>query len=225
MQSELERALARLTADGRATRVEGAGRTDAGVHARGQVIAFTYAGRLGRTELHRAMDALLPADIGLGPLRRVEDGFRPRYRAKWREYRYFIWNGPRSPLRERYAFGVRERLDDAAMAAAARTFEGRRDFSAFGGQDRQPVRTLHHVEVRRQGSTITVRVVGDAFLRGMVRRIVAALIRVGRGAATAADIAVALESTRPGFAGEAAPAHGLVLWRVPMRYEDETTEQ
>src|SRR5688572_1015304 len=169
VQGELESALARLSAQAR-VRVEGAGRTDAGVHARGQVIAFTYTGRLGRTELGRALDALLPVDVGLGPLRRVGRGFRPRYRAKWREYRYFIWNGPRSPLRERYALGVRERLDDAAMAAAATAFEGRRDFSPFGGKDRQPVRTLHRVEVRRQGSMITVTVIGDAFLRGMVRR-------------------------------------------------------
>ena len=225
VQGELENALARLTAQSRATRVEGAGRTDAGVHARGQVIAFTYSDRLGRTELGRALNALLPADIGLGPLRRVDRGFRPRYRAKWREYRYFIWNGPHSPLRERYALGVRERLDDAAMAAAASAFQGRRDFSSFGGKDRQPVRTLHRVEVRRQGSMITVTVVGDAFLRGMVRRIVAALIRVGRGAATVAEIAAAVESNRPAFAGEAAPAHGLVLWRVPMNYEDETRER
>jgi tRNA pseudouridine38-40 synthase len=224
VQGELEGALARVAAGGRRTRVEGAGRTDAGVHARGQVIAFTYSGRLGHHELHGALQALLPSDIGVGPLRRVDPGFRPRYRAEWREYRYLIWNGPRSPLRERYAFGVRERLDDAAMAASAKAFEGRRDFSAFGGKDRQPVRTLHRVEVRRQGSTITVRVIGDAFLRGMVRRIVAALVRVGRGATTAAEIVAALESTRPAFAGEAAPAHGLVLWRVPMRDEDETTE-
>jgi tRNA pseudouridine38-40 synthase len=103
--------------------VEGAGRTDAGVHARGQVIAFTYRGRLGRSELHQALAASLPADIGLGPIVAVEPGFHPRHRARYREYRYLIWNGPRSPLRERQALGVRAR-STAAMAAAAGLLAG-----------------------------------------------------------------------------------------------------
>jgi tRNA pseudouridine38-40 synthase len=220
VQGELERALARLSGGAR-VRVDGAGRTDAGVHARGQVIAFTFSGRLGREELGRALAASLPPDVGLGPLRRVDRGFRPRYRARWREYRYFIWNGPHSPLRERYALGIRERLDDAAMAAAAEVFIGRHDFSRFGGRDRQPVRTLHSVGVRRQGSVVTIVVIGDAFLRQMVRRIAAALIRVGHGKATASEVAEALSGNRPAFAGATAPAHGLVLWRVPMNYEEE----
>ncbi len=159
VQGELERALGRLSGGSR-IRVEGAGRTDAGVHARGQVIAFTYRGRLDRDELHRALTALLPRDIGLGTLRKVEAGFRPRYRARYREYRYLVWNGPPSPLRERYALGVREPLDVEAMAEAATVFVGRHDFSAFGGRDRQPVRTVHEVRVRRQGRSITIVVSG-----------------------------------------------------------------
>ena len=217
----MERALARLSGGAR-VRVDGAGRTDAGVHARGQVIAFTYHGRLGREKLGRALAALLPADIGLGPLRRVDRGFRPRYRARQRVYRYAIWNGSHSPLRERYALGLRERLDDAAMAVAAEVFTGRHDFSAFGGKDRQPVRTLHRVTVRRQGRLVTIEVTGDAFLRQMVRRIVAALVRVGRGTATAADVARALGARRPAFEGDTAPAHGLTLWQVTMDYEEQT---
>ena len=221
VQGELERALATLSADGR-VRVEGAGRTDAGVHASGQVIAFTYRGRLARDELERALSALLPADIGLGPLHRTTARFRPRYRARRREYRYRIWNGPRSPLRERYALGVREQLDVAAMAEAAEVFVGRHDFSAFGGRDRQPVRTLQWVEVRRDGRLVTVIVVGDAFLRQMVRRLVAALLRVGRGQATAADVAAALaRSDRPAFAGSTAPARGLCLIKVTLGRHDE----
>jgi tRNA pseudouridine38-40 synthase len=222
VQGEIEAALGRLNGGSR-IRVDGAGRTDAGVHARGQVIAFTYGGRLGREALGRALAALLPPDIGLGALRKVDRSFHPRYRAKWREYRYFIWNGPPSPLRERYAVGVRERLDVGAMAAAAQVFVGRHDFSAYAGRDRQPVRTLRRVTVRRSGSVVTIEVVGDAFLRQMVRRIAAALMRVGRGAATNEEVAAALrEVRRPAFSGETAPAHGLVLWRVPMSYEQTT---
>ncbi len=197
VQGELERALGRLSGGSR-VRVEGAGRTDAGVHARGQVIAFTYRGRLGRGEVHRALTAVLPHDVGLGTLRRVEAGFRPRYRARYREYRYLVWNGPPSPLRERYALGVREPLDVEAMAEAATVFVGRHDFSAFGGRDRQPVRTVRQVRVRRQGRWITVVVIGDAFLRQMVRRMVAALLRVGHGSATVDDVRRELGSTFTG---------------------------
>ena len=215
VQGELEKALSRLSGGNRVI-VDGAGRTDTGVHARGQVIAFTYSGRLGRSELQKAFAESLPNDIGLGPIASVGRQFSPRYQAKHREYRYAIWNGPRSPLRERYALGVRERLDVAAMATAAQVFVGRHDFSAFGGADRQPVRTLTRLTVIRRGDLITVTVVGDAFLRGMVRRIVAALLRVGTGKASAKDLADALRANRPAFNGEAAAPRGLTLWRVPM---------
>ena len=215
VQGELESALSRLSNGDRVV-VEGAGRTDAGVHARGQVIAFTYRGRLDRSELNRALAAGLPADIGLGPIVAVGSAFSPRHQARYREYRYLIWNGPRSPLRERQSLGVRERLDVAAMAAAANVFVGRHDFSAFGGTDRQPVRTLTKLSVIRRGDLITVTVIGDAFLRGMVRRIVAALLRVGHGRASAEDLAKALGERRPAFHGEAAAPRGLTLWRVPM---------
>jgi tRNA pseudouridine38-40 synthase len=226
VQGELERALTRLSAEGREVRVEGAGRTDAGVHAQGQVIAFTYAGRLPQAELERALEALLPADIGIGPLRRVAADYRPRYRTRHRTYRYSIWNGPPSPLRERHALGVREELDTAAMAAAGALLVGRHDFSAFGGRDRQPVRTLHRVEVRRRARTVTISVVGDAFLRQMVRRISAALMRVGRGDATPADVAAALATpSRPAFGGETAPARGLSLFKVTLGRPKRKMEQ
>jgi len=217
VQGELERALTQLSAAGRVARVDGAGRTDAGVHAAGQVIAFTYVGRLAADELERALSALLPADIGLAQLHRVALDYRPRYRARRREYRYSIWNGPRSPLHERYALGVRAELDTAAMQAAGSRLVGRHDFSAFGGRDRQPVRTLLAVEVHRHGSTVTIRVIGDAFLRQMVRRIAAALLRVGRGEATPDEVAAALKQpSRPAFSGASAPAHGLSLHRVTL---------
>jgi tRNA pseudouridine38-40 synthase len=204
-------------------RVDGAGRTDAGVHARGQVIAFTYEGRLLRDELQAALNALLAADVSIGRLRRVEPSFQPRYRARYREYRYDIWNGERSPLRERYAFRVRDELDIERMRSAATVFVGEHDFSAFGGRDAHPVRTVHRVDVRQQGRLVTVVVVGDAFLRGMVRRIVGTLLLVGRGKTSRGEVARALESTAPAFAGAAAPAHGLTLWHVPMGPERRTT--
>jgi tRNA pseudouridine38-40 synthase len=230
VQGELEAALRRVSGDS-AVRVDAAGRTDAGVHATGQVIAFTYGGKLTTAELTRALDALLPRDVALRSLRRAHPGFQPRHAALVREYRYTIWNGPRSPLRERHALGVRDPLDVGAMAKAARHLVGRHDFSAFGGADRQPVRTLHAIRVRANGRTITIDVIGDAFLRQMVRSIVAALLRVGRGEASGEDLAAALRTSRRAFAGEVAPAHGLSLRRVTTgaqnrpRPTNGTTEQ
>lgn len=224
VQGELENALRRLSTGSRVI-VDAAGRTDAGVHARGQVIAFTYNGRLGRSELQKALAASLPKDIGIGPIVPAGRDFSPRHQARHREYRYLIWNGPRSPLRERQSLGVRQRLDVAAMAAAAKVFIGRHDFSAFGGADRQPVRTLSKLSVIRRGDLITVTVIGDAFLRGMVRRIVAALLRVGHGRASAEDLAQALGERRPAFHGEAAAPRGLTLWRVPMEAQRHKTRK
>jgi tRNA pseudouridine38-40 synthase len=218
VQGELEAALARL-AGGRRLRVDGAGRTDAGVHASGQVIAFTYEGRLPAEELGRALGALLPADVAIHGLRRAPGGFHPRFAARYREYRYTVWNGPRSPLRERYALGVRDPLDTAAMARAGQVFIGRHDFSAFGAADRQPVRTLYWVRVRRAGSLVTVDVAGDAFLRGMVRRMMAVLLEVGRGTMDDAAVTAALGAGRPALDGAMAPAKGLTLRRVVMGRE------
>ena len=215
VQGELEAALARLSGGIRQP-VMGAGRTDAGVHATGQVIAFTYPGSLPAEALMDALNGLLPPDVAISGLRRAPAGFNPRYAARYREYRYTIWNGPRSPLRERTAIWVRTELDVAEMAGAATAFEGRHDFSPFGGADPQPVRTVHRLRVRRTGSLITIDVRADAFLRGMVRRIVAALLAVGKGQLEASAVAGLLTAGRPALAGAAAPARGLCLRRVVL---------
>ncbi len=215
VQGELEAALARLNG-GRRIRVDAAGLTDAGVHASGQVIAFTYPGRLSAEELERALDALLPADIAIRGLRRVPAGFHPRFAARYREYRYTVWNGPRSPLRERTALGVRVPLDDAAMARVASVLVGRHDFTAFGAKDRQPVRTVHSVRIRRAGNVVTIDVTADAFLRGMVRRIAAVLIEAGQAKLDTEDVVAALASRRPAGNGTIAPARGLCLRRVAL---------
>jgi tRNA pseudouridine38-40 synthase len=215
VQGELEAALARLDPSGSGV-VDAAGRTDAGVHAAGQVIAFTYRGRSSATELARALDALLPADVSIAGLRTVPDRYDPRYAARYREYRYTVWNGPRSPLRERYALGVRVPLDVAAMARAASVLEGRHDFRAFGTTSRTSVRTVHAVRVARRGRVVTIDVVADAFLRGMVRRMVAVLLEVGHGTMDATGVAAALDAGRPALDGVSAPAHGLCLRRVVL---------
>ena len=224
VQGELEAALSRLSGGVRQP-VVGAGRTDAGVHATGQVIAFTYPGSLSEQALESALNATLPPDVAIRDVRRASAGFNPRYAARYREYRYSIWNGPRSPLRERTALRVRSELDVAAMASAATAFEGRHDFSAFGGADPQPVRTIHRIRVRRQGQAVTIDVRADAFLRGMVRRIVAALLAVGRGTLEVSAVPGLLTAGKPALDGASAPARGLCLRRVVMgrRTADRST--
>ncbi len=214
VQGELEAALERIS--GARRPVVAAGRTDAGVHASHQVIAFTYQGRLSAAELGRALDAQLPRDVAIRDVRRAPTGFHPRYAARYREYRYTVWNGPRSPLRERFALGVRVPLDTAAMARAGSVLEGRHDFRAFGTADRSTIRTVHAVRVRRQGPLVTIDVRADAFLRGMVRRIVAVLIEVGRGKIDEAAVAAALAAGTPALDGASAPAKGLSLRRVAL---------
>jgi tRNA pseudouridine38-40 synthase len=215
VQGELEAALASLSG-GQRHPVDGAGRTDAGVHATGQVIAFTYGGRLSAVALTTALNGLLPADIAVSDVRPAPARFHPRYAARYREYRYTVWNGPRSPLRERFALGVRVPLDTDAMARAASVLEGRHDFSAFGSPDPKPVRTVYSVRVRRDGRLVTIDVRADAFLKGMVRRIVAALLEVGRGQLNEEAVAAALAARQPALAGAAAPAKGLCLRRVTL---------
>jgi tRNA pseudouridine38-40 synthase len=217
VQGELEAALARLS-DGVRQPVDGAGRTDAGVHAAGQVIGFTYAGRLDAEALEAALNGLLPPDIAISGVRRTQPGFHPRRAARSREYRYTVWNGPRSPLRERHAFGVRVPLDVAAMERAGQAFVGRHDFRAFGAVvgDRTPVRTVQAVRVRRQGALVTIDVRADAFLRGMVRRMVAVLLEAGKGNMNEEEVRAALAAWTPARSGAAAPAHGLCLRRVVL---------
>jgi len=222
VQGELEAALARLSGGIRQP-VMGAGRTDAGVHATGQVIAFTYPGTLSAEALMEALNGMLPPDVAIRGIRRAPAGFNPRYAARYRDYRYTIWNGPRSPLRERTSLWVRSELDVTAMAEAATAFEGRHDFSPFGGADPQPVRTVHRLRVRRQGSTVTIDVRADAFLRGMVRRIVATLLAVGKGQLEASAVPGLLTAGNAALDGSAAPARGLCLRRVVLGRRWDTT--
>ena len=167
---------------------------------------------LGATELGRALDALLPGDVAVRDLRQVPVGFHPRHAARYREYRYTVWNGPRSPLRERMALGVRTPLDTAAMARAGSVFIGRHDFGAFGATDRSPVRTVMAVRVRREGRTVTIDVRADAFLRGMVRRMVACLLEVGLGKMDEEAVRTALAGPGPALDGASAPAMPSRSW-------------
>ena len=116
--------------------------------------------------LETALAAVLPRDVTIRDIRPAAERFNPRYAARYREYRYTIWNGPPSPLRERTAHGERAPLDTGAMARAASAFIGRHDFGAFGAATGTPIRTVTAVRVGRSGRLVTIDVRADSFLRG-----------------------------------------------------------
>lgn len=227
VQGELEEALNRLI--GERIRVRLAGRTDAGVHATGQVAAFCLPRRsrgagYGWPELRRRLNAVLPPDLVVRSLRPASPGFDPRRDARWRVYRYrILMNGARRPLERHRALEIDDRLDVAAMQAAAQRMVGERDFASLGSDVHgRTVRHLAEVRVARRGDLVEVRVTADAFLRRMVRSIVAVLLAVGRGRLAPEEVDRLLAGSGRALDGRAAPARGLTLERVV--YRSATTE-
>ncbi len=216
VQGVLEEAIAAVT--GTAATVVGAGRTDAGVHAHGQVAHFDSPWERAEAELRKAMNAVLPWDVAVRALAAVPDSFHARHSALWRRYRYRIWNGStRSPLRRRRSWHVPGALDSAAMAAAGRLMEGTRDFQALGRPMRRGGATVRHVkmvEVGVDGQSLTIAVEANAFLRHQVRRMVGLLVAVGRRQASPADVERVLKSGVASTSARRAPAQGLVLEKV-----------
>jgi tRNA pseudouridine38-40 synthase len=221
IQGALERALSRI---GQAGTVLGAGRTDAGVHASGQVIAFDVNWRHGLDDLRRALNATLPDDIAVLELEQAADTFHPRYDALSRVYRYSLYTGRvRDPLTRRYALHVPHELDVTAIQQALRHTLGEHDFAAFG-QPTAGESTRRHM-LRAQVSAggappaapIAIDLEANGFLYRMVRRIVGTLLPIGRGEQTAADFAEILQSADPRRAGPAVAACGLCLMQV--RYD------
>ena len=215
IQGELERALARILAQ--ATGLVGAGRTDAGVHAAGQVVAFDTGWQHSLDELQRALNAVLPRDIAVLALRQAADDFHPRYQAHSREYRYTIYNAPvRHPLHQRYALHVPEPLDIVAMRTAAECLVGEHDFAAFGQATtgESTVRHVYRASVAGESPWVRVELEANGFLYRMVRSLVGTLIEVGRARLSVARFAEILRSRDRGQAEATAAAQGLCLMRV-----------
>lgn len=180
--------------------------------------AFTAKTRLEAATIGHALNALLPQDVAVRAVRQVPPEFDPRRWARRRQYRYTIATGEaRDPLARRYAWYLEGTLDLPAMQHLAPAFTGRRNYSAFAGKlepGRSPLRTVFTTGVHRTGERLHIEIEADAFLPQMVRRIVAALVRVGRHATTEEEIVSLLEQARPGAFTHLAPAHGLCLERV-----------
>jgi tRNA pseudouridine38-40 synthase len=226
VQGALEEALNRLT--GERVRIRLAGRTDAGVHASGQVVAFCLPPDPKRptgdlSELRRRLNAALPPDVVVRSLRAAPAGFDPRRDARWRVYRYRIrTGGDRRPAERHRTLEIDGRLDVAAMQAAADALLGERDFASLGGTERgrPTVRHLREVAVVGRGSLVEVRVTANAFLRRMVRSIVALLLEVGLGRLDPEAAASMVSGSVRALHGRAVPARGLTLERVI--YESKT---
>jgi tRNA pseudouridine38-40 synthase len=217
IQGVLAEALRRVC--GAEAEVEGAGRTDAGVHARGQVAGVRVATRLAPGELQRALNAVLPEDLAVLDLEEAPESWHPRRSARRKLYRYVIWNGRvRAPLRERFAHWVPQPLDAGAMGRAAAALVGTRDFRSFqaaGSGVESTVRSLFRAEVLGEGGAeLALELEGDGFLRHMVRNVAGTLIEVGLGRRAPESLPALLEARDRGLAGPTAPARGLVLVRV-----------
>ena len=212
VQGELERVLAVMCAE--PVRITGAGRTDAGVHATGQVIDLRTTSGLGPQELERGVNALLPEDIAISGLEPAEESFHARFSATGRTYEYRIRNAAvREPLWTRREHWYPGELDIGAMRAAAAHLLGRHDFAAFAAGE-SGERTVKRAEWIAEGSVLRFEIESDAFLRGMVRGIVGTLLWAGRGKLTPERFAQVLDSRDRAVAGPSAPAKGLCLGAV-----------
>ena len=223
VQGLIEDALRAL--DGRDVTLHGAGRTDTGVHALGQVANFTLVREAAPDIVVRALNSHLPSEIRIVAAEEVPRSFHARFDATSKTYRYRLVNGSVvSPFDYKYAWHVLEPLDTAAMAAAACFVEGRHDFAAFqttGGATGPTERTVtRSILTTGSDGLIVYEVAGSGFLRRMVRAIVGSLVDVGRGREQPEWMRDVIASRDRGQAGQAAPAHGLFLVRVD--YADRT---
>lgn len=216
VQGELEKAVRAIVRHD--VTLQASSRTDAGVHAEGQVVNFATSKRLPEIKMRKALNAVLPADIAVRNVERVPETFHARFGACWKTYRYRLWNRARRP-----ATGLERRLHVPRplavepMRAATRYLLGENDFAAFAHKEaHQKVtrRRIYKFEIARTRGCIDIEVSGDGFLYNMVRILVGTLVEVGKGQRSVASVLTALRSRRRQLAGPTAPARGLTLREV-----------
>lgn len=221
IQEELEQAIERLT--GESVRVKGAGRTDAGVHAEAQVVAFDTGSTHSTKTFVGALNHYLPDDIAVKAAHIVKPDFDPRRHARSRTYRYSILNSKTpSPLARRFACQVREPLNVERMRSAAGLFVGEHDFRQFAAPlpegKTNSVRAVLDVSLKQSGDVIDFRVVGNAFLQHQVRRMAGTLVDIGRGKLKEADLQAMIDNRQTDKVAHSLAAHGLCL--VKIKYAD-----
>jgi tRNA pseudouridine38-40 synthase len=225
IQNELEKALQALT--GESARVAMAGRTDAGVHARGQVVSFRTGSTLSTETFVGGLNYYLPRDIAVKSAYVADDSFDVRRSAVSRHYSYSILNTrTRSPLREAFTCRITGTLDVAEMDRACRAIIGEHDFASFasgiGGEDKSTVREIYRAEVSREGDLVVFDVVANAFVRHQIRSTAGCLVKIGMGRMSQDEFGSIIKAKRPGLAGPTLPACGLCLVRVeyPRPFEE-----
>lgn len=225
VQQVVEEALQHLL--GQAVTLRSSGRTDAGVHARSMVATFTTSRDLPLRAFVEGGNRFLPPDIAIQRAGEVPADFRSIRDALWKHYRYAIYNAPvRSPLRRSTTWHVREQLDLVAMQTAAAHFSGIHDFGAFRASNcaaKTTLRRIDSVSVSREGNLIHIDVIGEGFLKNMVRVMAGTLVDIGRGRFAADFIEWLLRNPDRKKAGVTAPACGLCLMDVAYDLTPEAT--
>ena len=207
---------------GERLRVMAASRTDAGVHAKGQVVSFRTGSSLPSQTFISGLNYYLPRDIAVKKACRMDDSFNVRRDAISREYNYCILNSQvRSPLRDGFCYRVTGHLDIGAMNQACQALIGEHNFisfaSAMGIEKRSPVRRMYRAEIQKKGELAILNMMANSFLPHQVRNTVGTLIRVGLGKMGISEFHGIMEAEKPGLAGPTAPACGLYLMRVNYR--------
>lgn len=229
IQQAIEKALRKILQE--KIRLIGAGRTDAGVHANGQVANFKTHSRIALEKLHQGLNALLPQDIAVITASEAKESFHSRFNAGAKIYRYVILNSPqRSAILRNYAYYCRYPLDVKLMRQEAGCLRGRRDFKAFcasGGSAKNTVRAIKRISIKKlpyrlspityhlnASSVIIIDIEADGFLYNMARNIAGTLIEIGRGKFPRGSLRRILLSCDRRLAGPTAPAQGLCLVKV-----------
>lgn len=199
-------------------RVVGAGRTDAGVHALGQVAHFKTTHSLPVERIFKGMNSLLPADITVRDMQEAGSSFHSRKEAKRKEYFYQIWNGGKpSPFLSAFVMHIPYSLDRETMKRAASCFLGEHDFTSFSpakSSIQNKVRQVFHSDIEEEGEMIRYRIIANGFLHHMVRTIVGTIIDVGKGKITVEQIIEIFQARDRKWAGFVAPAKGLFLNKI-----------
>jgi len=216
VQGELEKAIFKLIKE--KVKLIGSGRTDKGVHARGQVVNFHTNATIHPSRYSFALNTKLPDDIFIRKSEEADVKFHSRYSATGKEYKYVIYNNElRSPILRNYSYHVEYGLDLQKMRRASEKFLGTHDFSAFmstGSSIRDTVRTIHDINIIEKDKLIEISFLGNGFLYNMVRIMVGTLVEIGSNRRDIEDIPLIIKSKNRKKAGHTAPAQGLYLERV-----------
>ena len=217
LQEIFEKQLVRIL--GEKTNLHSSSRTDSGVHAKGLVAHFKTKNALPDAKIQAALNFYLPQDVLVVSAKTMSADFHARYHAKSKTYEYLIWNSPIRPAYDMapYCLWHPSPLNLVKMRQATKVLVGKHDFSAFrdsGDDERDPVRTIYSILIRKTGARLSIQVRGDGFLRHMVRILAGTLIQVGRAKLPIQDIKSARDAKNRKKTGPTAKAHGLTLLKV-----------